>query len=142
MSTPRTTDQFPLIAAVTIGSTVAVVVPCALLLREHGPGHMWLGFIIGGAIASVGGLIAGWRVYRRPDRATAADRALVHAGDERDDTVLTRSLAVVGLLALPLASGACIAIAVDADALAVAGALTFALLAALIVAFTVYSRRT
>jgi peptidoglycan/LPS O-acetylase OafA/YrhL len=142
MSTPRTTDRFPLVASVGVGCAMAVIAPGALLLREHGPGHMWLGFLVGGTVALVGSLVAGWRTYRRPERATAADRAFAAGGDERDRSVLTRSLAVVGLLSLPLTSVACVAVAVDADALAVVGALTVALLAALVVAFIVYNRRT
>ena len=47
MSTPRTADRFPLIASVGVGCALAVMVPGALLLREQGPGHMWLGFLVG-----------------------------------------------------------------------------------------------
>lgn len=78
---------------------LAVVVTTGLLLRERGPGNMGDGLLTGAAVGLLAAAVGLWRVARRPERATTFERAWTQTGDERDDAVLTRSLAVLGLTA-------------------------------------------
>lgn len=142
MSTTDTTAPKATIAWLAgLAAVVGVGVPLALLLRAHGPGSMWVGFVVGAAIALVGFGVAIWRA-RRPDRSTPTDRALLHVGDERDDNLVTRSLAVVGLAALPLTGLATVALAVGVEMLAVMGGLLIVEVAVLVGAYAVISRRS
>jgi hypothetical protein len=128
------------LGAVLAGVTVLVAV--GLLLREHGPGNMGTGFLTGAAGAVVVAAVMLWRARRRPQTATTFERAWTQTGDERDDAVLTRALAVVGLLAVPLTGVAAIAIGLGA---LVEMALTLLMAAQLLVgavAFAVVSRRS
>lgn len=134
-----TSTRLRTITAATVA--LAVLVSLGVLLHQYGPGRMWLGYATGVALAGAGFVVAGWRVSRRPDRATPVERALVHAGDERDDDVLTRALAVVGLLSMPMAAIASIVIAVGAPGLATTGALVWSLLVLLVLAYVVVNRR-
>ena len=74
--------------------------------------------------------------------ATTFERAWLQSGDERDDAVLTRSLAVLGLLAFPLTGVAAIAIAVGAHVPMVMCLLLFTQVAVGVVAFGVINRRS
>lgn len=121
---------------------VAALVSVGLLLREHAPGNMGNGFLGGAGFALAGFAVMAWRVSRRPERTTTFERGWTQQGDERDDAVLTRSLAVLGLLALPLTGAAGIAIALGADVSAALALLLFAQIGALAVAFAVINRRS
>jgi hypothetical protein len=113
----RTGKQKTLARGVVLGVVLAIlalVIVTGLLLREHAPGNMGTGFLQGGAVGLAGAGVLAWRVIRRPGRATTFERAWTQTGDERDDAVLTRSLAVLGLLALPLTGAATIAIGLGA----------------------------
>ncbi|GGM20955.1 MULTISPECIES: hypothetical protein [Micromonospora] len=121
---------------------LAVVVPTGLLLREHGPGNMGSGFLMGAAVGLVGVAVGFWRLTRRPDRATTFERAWTQTGDERDDAVLTRSLAVLGLLAVPLTGVAAIAIGLGAPVEMMLALLLLAQAAVGATAFTVINRRS
>ena len=122
------------ILAMILGLITVVMV----LLREHVPGDMIPGFLVGLGIGVAGALVMAWRVVRRPDKASAFERAWTQAGDEREDALLTRALAVVGLLSLPLVGIATLAIGFGVEApmvmtllmaaLAVSGASSFAVL--------------
>ncbi|MFD3444700.1 hypothetical protein ACFDTO_08895 [Microbacteriaceae bacterium 4G12] len=83
-----------------------------------------------------------WRLTRRPARATTFERAWTQTGDERDDAVLTRALAVVGLLAIPLTGAATIAIALGASVETVLALLLAAEILVGAVAFAVINRRS
>jgi hypothetical protein len=83
-----------------------------------------------------------WRVTRRPDRATTFERAWTQTGDERDDAVLTRALAVLGLLAVPLTGGAAIAIGMGAAVEMVLALLLMVEVAVGAAAFVVVDRRS
>lgn len=142
MSTERRTRP-SLVWGVAIGLAVlALVVAVGLLLREHGPGNMGNGFLQGAAIGLVGVAVLLWRVTKRPDRTTTFERAWTQTGDERDDAVLTRALAVLGLAAFPLTGTAGIAIAFGAEVEMVVALLLFAEVAVGAVAFAVISRRS
>lgn len=121
---------------------LAVVVAVGLLLREHGPGNMGTGFLQGAAVGVVAALVMGWRAARRPERATSFERAFTQQGDERDDQVLTRALAVLGLAALPLTGAAAVALGFGADVYAAVALLLLAQLAVAVAAYTVIARRT
>ncbi|MGY1839992.1 MULTISPECIES: hypothetical protein [unclassified Modestobacter] len=140
--TDRQPVQHPALVLLVGAATLTVVIGVGLLLREHGPGNMGNGFLQGGA---VGLLLAGvmiWRVSRRRGRATTFERAWTQTGDERDDVVLTRALAVVGLLAFPLTGIATVAIALGALTEMVLFGLLVAEVAVGAVAFGVISRRS
>jgi hypothetical protein len=122
-------------------ATLALVIVVGLLLVEHGPGNMGKGFLSGAAVALLGAGVMWWRSLVRKERATTFERAWSQAGDERDDAVLTRALAVLGLLALPLTGAAGIAIGLGAT---VYVALTLLLVAEVVVgavSFVVINRR-
>ncbi|MFW3169196.1 hypothetical protein [Geodermatophilus sp. CPCC 206100] len=136
----RTRTRTPLAVGAVLAA-VALVLATGLLLREHGPGDMGLGVLQGGAVGLVAAAVMGWRVRRRPDRATTFERAWTQAGDERDDALLTRALAVLGLLALPLTGVAAVAIGFGAAVEVVLALLLFAEVAVGAIAFAVLSRR-
>ncbi|KAB1144653.1 hypothetical protein F6X68_20085 [Micromonospora sp. AMSO12t] len=114
MSTDRHTDKRRALALGVGMAIVALLIAVGLLLREHAPGNMGVGFLLGAAVGLIGAAVMAWRLNRRPDRTTAFERAWSQSGDERDDAVLTRALAVLGLLALPLTGAAGIAIGLGA----------------------------
>ncbi|MGY1752494.1 hypothetical protein [Blastococcus sp. SYSU D01042] len=124
------------------GGTLAVVLTVGLLLREHGPGNMGDGLLQGAAFGLVVAAVMGWRVLRRPDRATTFERAWTQTGDERDDAVLTRALAVLGLASFPLTATAAIAIAFGASVEMCLALLLFAQVGVGAVSFGVVARRS
>ena len=142
MSTDQMTGrQKATLLGVTV-ATLAVVIVVGLLLREHGPGNMGNGFLQGAAFGLVAGCFALWRATRRPDRATTFERAFTQTGDERDDAVLTRALAVLGILAFPLTGAAAVAIGLGAQVEMVLALLLFAQIGVGALAFVVIDRRS
>ncbi len=141
MSTDTYTSKQKALALGLVLAFLGVVVVIGLVLREHGPGNMGVGFLQGAAVGLVAACVMGWRVSRRPDRATTFERAWTQAGDERDDAVLTRALAVLGLLAFPLTAGATIAIGLGAAVDMVLALLLLAELVVGAVAFAVINGR-
>ncbi|MGY1823797.1 hypothetical protein [Geodermatophilus sp. SYSU D00079] len=142
MSTDRRTGTQTALALAAVLAMVALVIATGLLLREHAPGNMGLGFLQGAAVALVAVAVMAWRVRRRPEATTSFERAWTQSGDERDDAVLTRALAVLGLLALPLTGAAGIAIGLGARVEVVLALLLFAQVAVGATAFAVVSRRS
>jgi hypothetical protein len=141
MSTDRRTATATPLTLAAVLVVLALVTATGLLLREYGPGNMGLGFLQGAGVALLGVAVMAWRVRRRPGTATTFERAWTQTGDERDDAVLTRALAVLGLLALPLTGIAAIAIGLGA---AVEMVIALLLMAQVVVgasAFAVISRR-
>lgn len=114
MSTDRRTASRKAVVLVIGFAILALVIATGLLLREHAPGNMGLGFLAGAAGGLIGAAVLAWRVIKRPGRATTFERAWTQTGDERDDAVLTQALAVLGLLAVPLTGAAAIAIGLGA----------------------------
>ncbi|MCL3859461.1 hypothetical protein [Actinotalea sp. K2] len=121
---------------------LAAVVGVGLLLQEHGPGNMGTGFLQGAAVGLAAATVMLWRSARTPQRATTFERAFTLTGDERDDRVLTRALAVLGLAALPLTGAAAIAIGLGADVPMLLFFLLVAQLAVGATAFAVIARRS
>ena len=124
------------------GGTLAVVLTLGLLLREHGPGNMGNGLLQGAALGLVLAAVMGWRLVRRPERVTTFERAWSQTGDERDDAVLTRALAVLGLASFPLTAAAAIAIAFGASVEMCLALLLFAEVGVGALAFFVIARRS
>ena len=124
------------------GGTLAVVLTVGLLLREHGPGNMGNGLLQGAALGLVLAAVMGWRLVRRPERVTTFERAWSQTGDERDDAVLTRALAVLGLASFPLTAAAAIAIAFGASVEMCLALLLFAEVGVGAAAFVVIARRS
>ena len=114
MSTDRQTDKRRAVVLLVALAILALVIATGLLLREHAPGNMGTGFLAGAAGGMVAAAVLAWRVIKRPGSATTFERAWTQTGDERDDAVLTRALAVLGLLAVPLTGAATIAIGLGA----------------------------
>jgi hypothetical protein len=128
------------VAAILL-AVAALIVAVGLLLREHAPGNMGVGFLQGAAVGLLAFLLMLWRLSKRPDRATTFERAWSQTGDERDDAVLTRALAVLGLAAFPLTSVAAVAVALGAEPSMVFALLLFAEIVVGGVAFVVINRR-
>ncbi|HEX8497495.1 MAG TPA: hypothetical protein VF661_09900 [Actinomycetales bacterium] len=141
MSTETLTARQRTLAGAGVALALAALVGLGLVLREHAPGDMGNGFLVGGGLALVAAGIGAWRVTRRPDQASTFERAWSQRGDERDDAVLTRSLAVLGLLSLPLAAAAVVAIALGALVSATLTLLLLAEVVVLAVAFVLVNRR-
>ncbi|WP_182112648.1 MULTISPECIES: hypothetical protein [unclassified Actinotalea] len=142
MSTDRTLTTRRTVAVVVVLAFLALIVAVGLLLQERVPGNMGTGFLGGAAAATAGALVMVWRATRRPADATTFERSWTQTGDERDDSVLTRALAVLGLLAPPLTGVAAITIALGA---AVEMVLTLLIVAQVLVgaaAFVVVNRRS
>jgi len=127
--------------ALGLAAAITVLVSGGLLLREYGPGNMGNGFLVGGLIAIAVAGLSWWRSTTRPHTATTFERAATLTGDERDDAILTRALAHLGLWALPLTGVAAAAIAVGAPVHMVLALLMFCQLAVVTVAFVVINRR-
>ncbi|MFE0588907.1 hypothetical protein [Micromonospora echinospora] len=131
--------------AVVVGvflAIVALLVAVGLLLREHAPGNMGVGFLQGAAVGLLAVLVMAWRLSRRPERATVFERAWSQTGDERDDAILTRALAVVGLVAFPLTGAAAVAIGLGVAAQMAIGLLLLAEILVGAIAFAVINRRS
>lgn len=142
MSTERPT---PMRKAVVVGVFLAILpllVAVGLLLREHAPGNMGVGFLQGAAVGLLAVLLMAWRLSRRPERATVFERAWSQTGDERDDAILTRALAVLGLAAFPLTGAAAVAIGLGAAAQMAIGLLLLAEILVGATAFAVINRRS
>lgn len=121
---------------------IAVVVGAGLLLQEHGPGNMGTGFLQGAAVGLVVFGVILWRVSRAPEKASTFERAFTSSGDERDDVLLTRALAVLGLAAIPLTGVAAIVIALGLEVAMVLFFLLVAQVAVGVAAYAVISRRS
>jgi drug/metabolite transporter (DMT)-like permease len=128
--------------AVAVLAGLAAVIVTGLLLREYGPGNMGIGLLAGAAIGLAGAGIGTWRVSRRPDGATTFERAWTKTGDERDDAVLTRALAVLGLLSFPLTAVAAIAVGFGTPVEMALALLLFAEIGVGAAAFAVVNRRS
>jgi hypothetical protein len=142
MSTDRPSTKQIATFLLVFGGTLAVVLTLGLLLREHGPGNMGNGLLQGAAFGLVLAAVMGWRLVRRPERVTTFERAWSQTGDERDDAVLTRALAVLGLASFPLTAAAGIAIAFGASVEMCLALLLFAEVGVGAAAFVVIDRRS
>jgi hypothetical protein len=142
MSTETPTVLRKTIATGLAVTLLVLVVAVGLLLREHAPGNMGTGFLGGAAVGAVVAGVGLWRMTRRPDRVSTFERAWTRTGDERDDAILTRALAVVGLASLPLVGTAAIAVGLGALPEMVLTLLLVALVLVGVVAFAVINRRS
>lgn len=142
MSTEGLTGQQKALALGGVLAAVAPLIVTGLLLREHAPGNMGVGFLQGAAVGLIGFGVVVWRVSKRPASATTLERAWTRTGDERDDAVLTRALAVLGLLAFPLTGIAAIAIGLGAAVEMMLALLLFGEIAVGAIAFLVINRRS
>jgi hypothetical protein len=75
------------------------------------------GFLVGLVLGSTSPAPLPWPARApRPDQASTFERAWTQTGDERENTLLTRALAVVGLVSLPLTGAATLFIGFGAEA--------------------------
>lgn len=121
---------------------IAAIVSVGIFLREYVPGNLGNGFLTGAGVAIAAVAVVWWRATRRPGSATTFERAWTQSGDERDDAVLTRSLAVLGLAAIPLTAIATILLAVGVPMAPVLAILNFTFLGILFAAFAVINHRS
>lgn len=142
MSTTELTGRQKALMLLLMMVALGGVIVVGLLLREHGPGNMGTGFLQGAAIGLLGVAVMFWRVTRHPDRASTFERAFTQQGDEREDAILTRALAVLGLAAFPLTAAAAIAIGLGLDVSMVIALLLGAQILVGVVAFAVVARRS
>jgi hypothetical protein len=117
-------------------------------------GALVLAFTLAGEVDTAAGALVGgvgvlalaaavrWRARRRgPAADDGLGRTLLGTGDERDKAILTSSLSWVGVAALLINAVGLAAVALGADASSVIGIIEAALLAVLVTAFLVLSRR-
>lgn len=117
-------------------------------------GVLWLVFTLAGQSDTAAGALVGgvavialaavvrWRARRRgPSADGGFGRTVLGTADERDRTILTASLAWVGLAAFLANALGLAAVALGADGSTVIGAIEAALLVVLVTAFLVLSRR-
>ena len=132
------------VAAIVTAALLAIagIVTLGMFLREYGPGNMGNGFFAGAGIAIAAFAIAWWRAVRHPGSATTLERGWTMTGDERDDAVLTRALAVVGICAVPMVAAATIILSVGGPLEPVLAITNFALIAVFAIAFAVINRRS
>jgi hypothetical protein len=140
MSKAELTHRQKTVRVVAFMAVLAVLAVTGLILREHGPGNMGIGMLQGAVVGLVGVGVVAWRISR--SQGTAFERAWAATGDEREDLLLTRSLAVLGLLAFPLTSAAAIAIGLGADVPMVLALLLAAQVAVIGIMFRVASSRS
>lgn len=145
MSTAEPTTLTTHQKAVIFGAVSAVLVlifGAGLLLREYAPGNVGNGFLQGAAVGLLAAGVMFWRVWRAPEKATTFERAFTQSGDERDDALLTRALAVMGLGAFTLTGIAAIVIILGAHTAMVLFFLLVAQLLVGVIAYAVFSRRS
>jgi hypothetical protein len=140
-STRGTRPLKPAAAAASFLAASAVLATGTVLLVRYGPGSMGAGFAVGGAVVLVAVAFATWRGLRHPASTTTAERVLTHTGDERDQRIAERAGAVLGMFSLPLTGVAAVLVALGVPALAVLGTLVWALLAIVVIAYAVLTRR-
>jgi len=101
------------------------------------------GALVGGLAVTVLAIVVRWRAKRRgPSVDGGFSRVLLGTADERDNTILTASLAWVGLVAFGANAIGLAAVALGADGATVIGAIEAVLIAVLVGAFILLSRRT
>lgn len=141
MSTNSWTSRTKAITIAALLTLTVVIVSVGLFLREHAPGNMGNGFLTGAAAGGAALVVVGWRISRRPDSVSTFERAWTQSGDERDDAILTRALAVLGFSAVPLTVVATILLSLGVTMAPVLALLNFALIGVFAVAFAVIARR-
>jgi hypothetical protein len=101
------------------------------------------GALVGGLAVTVLAIVVRWRAKRRgPSADGGFSRILLGTADERDNTILTSSLAWVGLVAFGANAAGLVAVALGADGSTVIGAIEALLIVVLVGAFILQSRRT
>ncbi len=128
-------SNFPRRTAIGVAFAIVALATGAIVLRAHGPGNMWAGYLVGGTVTVVLILFALWRARRSPQTATTAERAVSPQADERDRAVRDQALAVLGAYSIPFAAAAAVAVALGVPAVPALAVLLWELLALLAVAF-------
>jgi len=141
MLTTELTARQKAAVLLVVAALLVAVLATGLLLQEHAPGNMGTGFLQGAGVALVAGAVVLWRVTRRSESATTFERAFTQTGDERDNSLLTRALAVQGLAAFLLTAAAVVAIGLGAETMMILFFLLVGQLAVGAVAFAVIARR-
>ncbi|WP_051274501.1 hypothetical protein [Cellulomonas sp. URHD0024] len=128
-----------LIALVCAAVGLAVVWAILTAADEHDAAS---GALLGGgiALAFLGG--AALRARRRPDTGGTTGRTMTGTADERDKAILRGALMWTGVTALVATTAAGVAITLGVDSVAVIASTQILLLAVLVGAFVVLSRRS
>lgn len=136
---PRARMRIKLVAGP--GAAVVVLVTGTLLLSHYGSRSLTAGFATGGLVVVLAALVTGWRAVRHADRVGSFARVVVGLGDERDQRLLTESLAVVGVASLPLTAVVTLMVALGVPAEPALAALVWVLLGLLITTAVIITRR-
>lgn len=137
-----TTNRTTLVqGAVGLTSGLAAAVTLFVLLSANGQDSMAKGVVIGGGAVLVLFCVAVVRALRSPARLTHAERTVTGHGDERDTRLVEKAFAATGLVAIPAASIATVAIVLGAPVIPVMAVLLWLLLGTLVVASIVVTRR-
>ena len=144
MSTPesqRSLSDGRFLVAFACG-LVAVGILCLVFVLAGQPDTA-AGALVGGLAVTGLALVVRWRAKRRGPTADGGfGRTLLGTTDERDKAILTGSLAWVGLTAFLANAIGLAAVALGADGSTVIGAIEALLIAVLVGAFILLSRRT
>ncbi|KQR10509.1 hypothetical protein [Cellulomonas sp. Leaf334] len=144
MSTPETarslSDARFLVA---LGCGLVAVGVMWLVFTLAGQPDTATGALVGGLAVTALAVVVRWRAQRRgPSADGGFGRILLGTADERDNAILTASLAWVGLAAFLANAIGLAAVALGADGSTVIGAIEAFLIAVLVGAFVAQSRRT
>jgi hypothetical protein len=150
MSTPDTTTSSPaparrrtssthFVAAFTAGAVAVAAI--AAVYASLGDTETALGALTGGGFVLLLMIGARWRSTRRPASAGTAARLGAGLPDERDRTIVTGALSLVGAASFLFASAGLACVVAGLDAAAVLGVMVIALAATFVVALVVLERR-
>jgi len=127
---------------VAIGGGLVAVGILWLVFTLAGQPSTAAGALVGGVAVSVLAVAVRWQAKRRDPSADGGfSRALLGTSDERDNTILTAALAWVGLSAFGANAIGLVAVALGADGSTVIGAIEAVLIAVLVGAYVLQSRR-
>lgn len=122
-------------------SGVVAVALGYVILAPRAPGNVAVGFLGGGVGVLLLLALDRLRVMRGTETGSAA-RWAAASPDERDDRILTRSLAVVGYVGILASSVGAVAMFAGAGPGVVLGILPGLMLVTLVISFVVISRRS
>jgi hypothetical protein len=136
---PRRASITPFVAAFAAGALAVAAV--AVVYASLGDTETAWGALTGGGFVLLLMIGARWRSTRRPASAGTAARLGAGVPDERDRTLVTGALSLVGAASFLFASAGLACVVAGVDAAAVLGATVIALAATFVVSLVVLERR-
>jgi len=135
---PASSSRF---VAAFVAGTVAIAVTSAVFFALDQPDTA-LGAITGGSFVLLLLIGARWRSTRRPATAGTASRVGAGVPDERDKSIVTGALSLVGAVSFLLASAGLTCVMAGLDAAAVLTFMILALALTFVVSFVALERRS